>query len=72
MNAVYSQENKLSLVSKVIVPPEKPSMTLTPKQIETSFNFDLDRMTKAINAQSRTVPTTLNNFDEFEAWLNQL
>lgn len=46
--------------------------TLTPKQTDTSFNFDLDRMKKAVDAESYAVPNTLNNFDDFDAWLNQL
>ena len=72
MNAIHSQQNKLSFVSGVIVPIEKPSITLTPKQIDTSFNFDLERMTKAVNAESHIVPNTLKNLDDFDAWLNQL
>lgn len=48
------------------------STTLSPKQIDTNFNFDLDRMTKAVNAKSHTMPDTINSFDEFTAWMNQL
>lgn len=48
------------------------STTLSPKQIDTSFNFDLDRMKKAVDAKSHVVPNTLNNLDEFETWVNQL
>jgi len=44
------------------------STTLLPKQIDTSFNFDLDRMKKAVNAKSHTMPDTINGFDEFTAW----
>lgn len=43
------------------------------KQTDIDFiNFDLERMTKAVDAKSHAVPNTLNNFDEFDAWLNQL
>ena len=48
------------------------STTLSPKQIDTSFNFDLDRMKKAVEAKSHAVPNTLKNLDDFDAWLNQL
>lgn len=71
MRAIHTQQ-KTTTLNFVAVTLGKKSTTLKPKQADTSFNFDLERMTKAVNAKSHTVPNTLNNFDDFDAWLNQL
>ena len=74
MNTLHSQQKvtPLNFVSGDIMPSEKASITLTPNQVDTSFNFDLDKMRKSVEGKSHIVPNTLNNFDEFDAWLNQL
>lgn len=42
------------------------------KQADVSFNFDLDKMKKAVEAKSHTMPDSITSFDDFSAWINQL
>lgn len=72
MRATHSQLNATSFSFIRTTMPVTKQTVLTPNQADTSFNFDLERMTKAVNAKSHTVPNTLNNFDDFDVWLNQL
>lgn len=60
-------QQKETALNFVVTLNEKPT-----KQTDTSFNFDLDRMKKAVEAKSHTMPDTINSFDEFTAWMNQL
>ena len=42
------------------------------KNSASNFNFDLDRMKKTVNAKSFKMPESINSFEEFDAWMNQL
>lgn len=73
MRATHSQQKvTLHFMGTAMTTLSEKPITLSPKQIDTSFNFDLDKMKKAVDAKSYVVPNTLNNFDDFDAWLNQL
>jgi hypothetical protein len=74
MRATHSQlqATSFSFITKTTMPVTKQTV-LVHKQNDIDFiNFDLDRMKKAVDAKSYVVPNTLNNFDDFDAWLNQL
>ena len=36
------------------------------------FNYDLERMKKAVDAKSYKVPDTLKNLDDFDEWLENI
>jgi hypothetical protein len=74
MRAIHTQQKMttLNFRGRVIASNQKPTALIS-KQNDIDFiNFDLDRMKKAVDAKSYVVPNTLNNFDDFDAWLNQL
>lgn len=48
-----------------------PTITTKKKFSETTFNFDLERMKKAVNSKSVTMPH-FETFEDFDAWLNNL
>ena len=74
MRATHPQlkATSFSFINKTTMPVKKQTVSI-PKQNDMDFiNFDLERMTKAVNAKSHAVPNTLKNLDDFDAWLNQL
>jgi hypothetical protein len=74
MRATHPQlkATSFSFITKTTMPVKKQTVSI-PKQNDIDFiNFDLDRMKKAVEAESHTMPDTINSFDEFTAWMNQL
>lgn len=62
---------KTSNQASVFLGLNKDVETPSKETVDADFNFDLERMKKAVNAKSYTVPQT-NSFEEFDAWMNQV
>lgn len=65
----HQKTTHLNFIGSTVTALAGQSTTLPPKQTENSFNFDLDRMKKAVESESRRLPDTINDFEQFVEWM---